>query len=380
MAKHVGIKDSGAYFVIDPVSRKVIVPHAHKSIGVVGDHKSEQITFECPQMVDNHDITECDHRYITWVNVCGEIGHDELDFAEVDNGAEGMIYLSWTIRNGLTAENGVVKFSVHFEDCSDGDNFNCPECGNPMQDNGKVNYRWSTATCKECEILDAVNAAVGVYELIYTDGDTLVFADYTPVRDETIVLETNGVVPSGNEVIDTNGHHDVATLASVDVAVPAERAPDIEVSESGLITASDGTTVNVKTHQLSASDDPEFVAENIRAGKTIFGVTGTWGVESTTVAIENVTNVGIAIVEYCYAKEGYLDWDRVFINPLSERTIHVARGSQLRIYTEGGYSAYPDVDGESVHTYLMNDSSGVKSYYMTMPTDKEAVWIQCNVR
>ena len=99
MANHGGVRDSGEYFVINPASRKVTVPHAHKSIGTVGDHRSEQITFECPQMVDGHDITQCSHRYVTWINVNGEIGHDTLQIVQVENGADGMIYLSWTIRN-----------------------------------------------------------------------------------------------------------------------------------------------------------------------------------------------------------------------------------------------------------------------------------------
>ena len=139
MAKHGKIKDNGEYFIINPASRKITVPHAHKSISTVGDHNSEQITFECPQILDGHDVAQCTSRYVTWVNVKGEIGHDELEIMQVEQGKEGMIYLSWTIRNALTVAKGVIQFSIHFE-CN--------------AEDGTTLYRWSTTTCKDCEILD----------------------------------------------------------------------------------------------------------------------------------------------------------------------------------------------------------------------------------
>jgi hypothetical protein len=204
MAKHGKVKDSGEYFAINPASRKVTVPHVHKSIGTVGDHNSEQITFECPQMIDGHDISQCASRYVTWINVNGEVGHDELQIAEVEQGKEGMLYLSWTIRNGLTVAKGIVQFSVHFED---------------FDEDGETLYRWSTATCKDCDILDSVNAVLGAYQAIYVAGDTLVIEDYTLVKDGVLELKTNGLVPEGTLKIEANGKFDVGKYAEVDIAV-----------------------------------------------------------------------------------------------------------------------------------------------------------------
>ena len=230
MAKHKGIKDSGAYFVIDPVSRKIIVPHAQKSIGVVGDHNSEQITFECPQMIDGHDISQCESRYVTWNNVNGEVGHDRLDIAQVEQSAEGTIHLTWTIRNGLTVAKGVVQFSVHFEDSNE---------------DGTTLYRWSTATCKDCDILDSVNAVLGAYEAIYVAGNALVFNDYNAVKDGVLKIETNGLIPKGTLEIKENGKFPVGEYAEVNVAVHTE-------------------------------DDPDFIPENIKKGVNILGVEGAY--------------------------------------------------------------------------------------------------------
>ena len=203
MAKHSGIKDGGEYFVISPTSRKVTVPHTQKSIGAVGDHCSEQVTFMCPQMVDGHDVSQCAHRYVTWFNVNGEIGHDELKLVQVKQPEEGMIYLAWTIRDSLTVAKGVVKFSVHFED-RDG--------------SGATLYRWSTATCKDCDILESINGILGAYEAIYVIGETLVISDYTLVDNNTLSLDSK-IIPEGRVQITENGTYDVYKYAQAEVSV-----------------------------------------------------------------------------------------------------------------------------------------------------------------
>lgn len=288
MAKHKGIKDSGAYFVIDAISRKINVPHVHKSIGVVGDHNSEQITFECPQIVDGHDISQCASRYVTWFNVNGEVGHDELNIIQVEQGTEGQIYLTWTIRNGLTVAKGVVQFSVHFED---------------FEENGATLYRWSTATCKDCDILDGVNAVLGAYEAVYVAGETLVFADYNAVRGEVLEINSNGIIPEGTFIINENGKYPIGEYAEVDVTV-GENPPKITVSPNGIITAMDGgATSEIK---LSNEHDADFVAENIKSGVNIFGVQGGYNPIPTVsggVEIESKTSMTAWLYFAGYAGE-----------------------------------------------------------------------------
>lgn len=67
-------------------------------------------------------------------------------------------------------------------------------------------------------------------------------------------------------------------------------APKIEVSEGGIVTAKSG--VKTVSHQLSVSDDPDFVPENIVSGATIFGVTGNAsGGEAPTISVNGSTGV-----------------------------------------------------------------------------------------
>lgn len=69
---------------------------------------------------------------------------------------------------------------------------------------------------------------------------------------------------SGKSIFGVSGSHVCPT--------PTYDTPSITVSTAGLVSA----TANGKTgtHQLSSSDDADFVAANIVSGKTIFGVSG----------------------------------------------------------------------------------------------------------
>lgn len=233
MARHGGVKDSGEYFVISPITRKVTVPHAHKSIGTVGDHNSEQITFMCPQIVDGHDLSQCAYSYVSWFNVNNEIGHDELKVAEVEQGEEGMIYLTWTIRNSLTVARGIVQFSVHFED---------------KGEDGATLYRWSTATCRDCDILESINGVLGAYKAMYVSEDTLVISDYTPISENALSLSTYGIFPDGTLEITENGTYEVGEYDKAVISVDPPSGT-LEITRNGThdVTKFEHAYVNVPT-------------------------------------------------------------------------------------------------------------------------------------
>lgn len=344
MAKHRGVKDSGEYFVITPASKKVTVPHAHKSIGTVGDHNSEQITFECPQMVDGHDVSQCARRYVSWVNVEGKIGHDELQVAEVEQGTEGMIYLSWTIRNALTVAKGIVQFSIHFED---------------VDENGITLYRWSTATCKDCEILDSINGILATYEAVYVSGDALVFADYTPVTDGTVEINTT-MIPEGTLKITNNGTFPVGEYASVEVAVNLEE-PTITIDDTGLVEA----TVKgfSSCAQLSAEHDSDFKPENIKKGVNIFGVNGTFTDINARILTCRVKFTASLVypscyidIEYCGAGDNGVSnlKTRVSIEDFAE--IKVLENSIMRITCNQSRKWIVEPTGTGVSLETLDDS------------------------
>lgn len=296
MAQHNVIKDKGEYFVIDPAAYAVRVPTTHRIIGTEENHLSEQITFVCPQIIDGHDISQCGRHYVSWLNTEGTPGHDEL---KIDRIEDDNVYFAWDVRNGLTLKKGVVQFSVHFEDMSSAD--------------GSRLYKWSTATCSQCEILGCINAALGTYEAVYVAGDTLVFADYNPVKDSALEIGS-AMVPDGTITLTKDGEYDVAKYAQAVVKTSPE-APRISVSPTGEITATDGA-VECKL-QLSAEHDADFVAENIKKGVNIFGVEGTFKHDIPLVSgqIAN-TNTGVIdsgfqylLVHYSGCEDGTGDVD-----------------------------------------------------------------------
>ena len=260
MANHSTVKDTGAFFTIEPETREVKVPPTHKVIGVVGDHLAEQLTFEIPKLIDGHDIAGCVHRYVGWVNVEGERGSDQLvELTELPEGArDGMLYFTWTIRDKLAATKGLVQFSLHFED---------------VDANGERLYHWGTTVCKNCEILDAINHTIGAYAAIYVAEDTLIFSDYAPVEDGALALETPGIVPEGTLEINAAGVHDVGKYAQAKVLGVYE-APTISVDGSTGVVTAEAHGVR-GTHKLTEQDCLEFKPENIVEGKNVFGLTGT---------------------------------------------------------------------------------------------------------
>lgn len=155
MAQHMIIADEGERFVIIPSTRKISVPQAYKIIGAVGDHNSEQLTFECPRYVDGHDVSECARHIVLWRNAAGVTGKSELVKAVVE---ESTVLFTWTISSGVASVAGVVSFSVYFEDVDDADT---------------ILYRWSTATCQECQIATSLIDASdndAIVEILNTDA------------------------------------------------------------------------------------------------------------------------------------------------------------------------------------------------------------------
>lgn len=323
MAKHGNVRDSGEYFVINPVSRKVIVPHAHKAIGVVGDHLSEQIRFECPEFIDGHEVSKCSERYVYWTNVDGHEGSDRLDLVEVENGTAGMIYLAWNVRDALTVGKGIVQFSVHFED---------------LNEKGDVLYRWGTASCKECEILDSINGKKGTYPRVYVDGERLVFADYAPVTGGKLNLTSLGITPVGTLTITENGIHNVLNHEFADVQVPVGvidpqvglSIKNVKDTETGVNDGIVTVTLNGETKiEKSLKDYASILSVypyNIIEGISMLGVVGTHKCKETVqrryetinvTLLNNVQSLGFyySTVSYCYdnanAQDNFINFETV---------------------------------------------------------------------
>lgn len=194
MALHSGIRDDGIKFQIVPSTRKITVPAAYKIIGSVGDHNSEQLTFQCPKVIDGHDVFGCSNKFVRWTNANGDSGKTDVENIAVEG--ENLLF-TWTISSMITKKAGHITFSVHFED---------------LDANDELLYRWSTTSCKECEILDTS----------VDDGG-----------DAPIPVPEGYIKPEGTIEIEANGTYDVTGYASADVNVPVPTLIGTIIKQNG---------------------------------------------------------------------------------------------------------------------------------------------------
>ena len=171
-----------------------------------------------------------------------------------------------------------------------------------------------------------------------------------------------GDLRSGKQLIGQDGSTVTGSLLEVTQATPG-----ISVSSSGLITASATqsggiVTAGTKsaTKQLSSSDDADFIAENIKKGYTIFGVTGTLNyIEPATVTVTNNHN---------YINDMFVSWIN---NDGTTGEARIAYGKSVSFETKKVFvisdtdtGTLWSADGCEVIS-VMNRTSGYKSYAIT---------------
>ena len=171
-----------------------------------------------------------------------------------------------------------------------------------------------------------------------------------------------GDLRSGKQLIGQDGSTVNGSLSEVTQATPG-----ISVSSSGLITASSTqsggiVTAGTKsaTKQLSSSDDADFIAENIKKGYTIFGVTGTLNyIEPATVTVTNNHN---------YINDMFVSWIN---NDGTTGEARIAYGKSVSFETKKVFvisdtdtGTLWSADGCEVIS-VMNRTSGYKSYAIT---------------
>lgn len=179
MSTHNIIKDDGALFQVVPATRKIVVPASHKIIGTVGDHNSEEITFQCPKTVDGHDVMNCAEHYVVFKNANGTSYRVDLVNEDITADDE-YIYLTWVIDSRVTVSAGNVSFALYFVD---------------KDTEGEVIYQWGTTVCSDCQVLESV------------------------LNDSPVEIPDGYVKPEGTLEITENGVYNVANFAATEVNV-----------------------------------------------------------------------------------------------------------------------------------------------------------------
>ena len=151
---HSGVVDDGAKLQILPSTRQITVPVSESILGVEGDHRSAEITFQCPKVIDGHDVTKCASHYISWANAIGRPGRYDIKEITVD---DDNMYFKWVIDATVTEAAGDIYFSVHFMD---------------LDDDGLVLYKWGTTSCTGLRVLPTTH-----HHTDDEDDDGLLYVD-----------------------------------------------------------------------------------------------------------------------------------------------------------------------------------------------------------
>lgn len=183
-----------------------------------------------------------------------------------------------------------------------------------------------------------------------------------------------GDLRSGKQLIGHDGSTVNGSLSEV-----TQAAPSISVSSSGLITASATQSGGIvssgtksATKQLSSSDDYNFVAEKIKKGYSIFGVTGTLEyIEPATVTVTNnhnhindmfvswINNDGTTgEARIAYGKSVSFETKKVFvISDTDTGTLWSANGCEVIsvMNRTNGYKSYAITPTSSIVSFTLTD-------------------------
>lgn len=108
-------------FEIDLNSRSIKVPAAFQKIGAVeSDQMAEMFVFKCDRFFDQMDLTST-NIYIQWELPNKEKKATKINMIDLES-EPGKIRFAWPIHKEITAEPGVVKFSVRFFSLDDSQN------------------------------------------------------------------------------------------------------------------------------------------------------------------------------------------------------------------------------------------------------------------
>lgn len=144
------VPDTDAYFVIDPITRKIENTTRGKTVIMQYDHNSERFTFALPRYIDGHDMLDCTSIVVNVDNiervetegaepVEPRINSDSPSMTDlrVDPNDSEKVISSWQITRNSTQLAGILSFSIEYK-CVDSD--------------GTVVYEWGTDTYDEIEV------------------------------------------------------------------------------------------------------------------------------------------------------------------------------------------------------------------------------------
>lgn len=115
----------------------------NKEVAIVGDHRSNLITFHSDRIIDGHDTLQCALAAIKWENLGAKTsGAYIIDDRQELSSDPNKIVFHWAIESNTTTMAGTIRFCLCFIDYN--------EYGDV------VTYRWNTKPCAELSVGEGI--------------------------------------------------------------------------------------------------------------------------------------------------------------------------------------------------------------------------------
>lgn len=181
-----GLKDSTPLLRINEY-RQIILANTNSIIAYEGDVNSQIIVFDCPKIVEGHNLQNCQFKRIKWSNTSsGFEGKSTLHpvSTDIDETTNRML-LQWEVEPEVFVKAGNIQITISFYD---------------LDEQGRVAFQWNTASFSGLSV-GATDVNVGFFE---------------PAENEVLTIneETKTIIaPLGyNNIIGNYGDIGVSTV------------------------------------------------------------------------------------------------------------------------------------------------------------------------
>jgi hypothetical protein len=138
------LADAESPIIINGLKRTCDISETfNREVAIVGDHRSNLITFHGDRIIDGHDTLNCALAVIKWENSSAKkSGAYVIDDRQILESDPNKIVFHWAVESETTIAAGPIKFSICFVDYN--------EFGD------QVIYRWNTRPCVELTIGEGI--------------------------------------------------------------------------------------------------------------------------------------------------------------------------------------------------------------------------------
>lgn len=201
-------EDSHSTIILDLQSRNFIWPSDYKTVAIVGDSYSQELTFEVDNEYDGVplDGTSCILSYWTsWTDESGNHSRGDINLGnpEQKEGSNKLLY-KWVLNRNQTYKPGICYFSLGFYlNLNDEFYYDNSDVGaiNFSTTEGKVSLVWEDGTREEIDAYYALKSNSGFFPIIDNGiKNGTIELNFDNIYDRVYKIENNLKIESFSDI------------------------------------------------------------------------------------------------------------------------------------------------------------------------------------